>query len=97
MDWAAARGAKTVRTSYPDILEAVFCLAGDLVIYDARARSVIRRIPNVPLLPLKKRRIDRLLEMTRVTAAATVEDDEESAPDTAGNAAATDDDEPGTV
>ncbi len=97
VDWAAARGAKTVRTSYPDILEAVFCLAGDLVICDVRARSVIHRIPNVPFLPLKKRRIDRLLETTRVTSAATAEDDEEAPPEAAADAAATDDDEPGTV
>ncbi len=87
----------TVRTSYPDILEAVFCLAGDLAIYDARARSVIRRIPNVLLLPFKKRQIDRLLETMRVTSAATTEDDEESSPEAAADAAATDDDEPGTV
>ncbi|MAE66555.1 MAG: hypothetical protein CMJ18_19980 [Phycisphaeraceae bacterium] len=96
VDWAAARGAKTVRTSYPDILEAIFCLAGDLVIYDARARSVIRRIPNVPLLPLKKRRIDQLLEMTRVTTAAIAEE-EESESETLGDTAATDDDDPGTI
>lgn len=79
VDWSVARAAKTVRTSYPDILEALFCLAGDLIIYDARGSKVIRRIPHVPLLPLVRKKINVILETTSVTTAQI--EDEESAAD----------------
>jgi hypothetical protein len=85
VDWSAARAAKTVRTSYPDLLEALFCLAGDLVIYDARGSRVIRTIPHVPLLPLLRRRINVILEFTAVTEADLEEESEGQTP--------TDDDE----
>ncbi len=84
VDWSAARAAKTVRSSYPDLFEALLCLAGDLIIYDARGARVIRRIPHVPLLPLVRRRIDVILETTSVTAAQIEEeemDDEEAGGD----------------
>jgi len=77
VDWSAARAAKTVRTSYPDVLEAILCLAGDLIIYDARGSKIIRRIPHVPLLPLVRRRIDVILEVTAVTT-AQIEDEQDS-------------------
>lgn len=57
VDWPAVRATETVRCSYPDLLEAVLCLAGDLVVYDASGSKVIRRICHVPLLPLVRRRI----------------------------------------
>ena len=75
VDWSAARAAKTVRTSYPDLLEAMFCLAGDLIIYDPRGAKIIRQIPHVPLLPLVRRRINLILEYTAVTT-AQIEDEE---------------------
>ena len=78
VDWSAARAAKTVRTSYPDLLEALFCLAGDLIIYDARGSRVIRTIPHVPLLPLLRRRINVIIEFTAVTT-AQLEDEEDAA------------------
>jgi len=67
VDWSAARTTETVRCSYPDLLEAVLCLAGDLVIYDASGSKVIRRICHVPLLPLVRRRIAGTLPPTTVT------------------------------
>lgn len=78
VDWSAARAAKTVRTSYPDLMEAVFCLAGDLIIYDARGSRVIRRIPHVPLLPLVRKKINIVLQMTAVTE-GQLEDDQDAA------------------
>ena len=75
VDWSAARAAKTVRTSYPDLLEAIICLAGDLIIYDARGSKIIRRIPHVPLLPLVRKHINVLLEYTAVTT-ADIEDEQ---------------------
>lgn len=75
VDWSISRGAKTVRTSYPDILEAIILLAGDLIIYDARGSQIIRRIPHVPLLPLVRRRINVILKFTAVTTPDQIEDE----------------------
>jgi hypothetical protein len=66
-DDSLARGAKRVRSTYPDLLELLLCGAGTLIVYSATGRSELRRIHNVPLLPLLRRRIDRLLEQTAVT------------------------------
>ncbi|MBE0537767.1 MAG: hypothetical protein IH624_19070 [Phycisphaerae bacterium] len=79
MDDSLARGAKRIRTSYPDFFELIVCLAGDLVIYDATGRRVLRRIEHVPLLPLLKRRINSILETTSVTTEEIVEDEMEEA------------------
>ena len=77
MDDSLARGAKRIRTSYPDFFELVVCLAGDLVIFDASGKRVIRRIEHVPLLPWVKRRINTILETTAVTTDEVVEDEME--------------------
>jgi hypothetical protein len=68
MDDSLARGAKRVRSSYPDFFELLLCLAGDLVIFDSVGRRELRRIPHVPLLPLVRKRINRILEKTAITA-----------------------------
>jgi len=68
MDDSLARGAKRVRTSYPDFFELFLCLAGDLIIFDSTGRQELRKIPHVPLLPLVRRKINRILETTQVTA-----------------------------
>ena len=68
MDDSLARGAKRVRSSYPDFFEFLLCLAGDLIIFDSTGRRELRRICHVPLLPLVRKRIDRILETTAVTA-----------------------------
>jgi hypothetical protein len=67
MDDSLGRGAKSVRTSYPDFFELLLCLAGDLVIYDSTGRRELRRINHVPLLPLVRKKINRILETTSVT------------------------------
>jgi hypothetical protein len=77
MDDSLARGAKRIRTSYPDFFELIVCLAGELMIYDATGKRVLRRIEHVPMLPLLKRRINSILETTSVTAREIVEDEME--------------------
>jgi hypothetical protein len=67
-DDSLARGAKRVRSSYPDLLELLLCGSGTLVVYSATGRTELVRIRNVPLLPLKRKRIDKILEQTAVTA-----------------------------
>ncbi len=79
MDDSLARGAKRVRASYPDFFELLLCLAGDLVIFDSVGRRELRRIQHVPMLPLVRRRIDRILEKTAITAGEM--DDEVEAAD----------------
>ena len=68
MDDSLARGAKRVRSSYPDFFELLLCLAGDLIIFDSTGRRQLRRIPHVPLLPIVRQRINRILEKTAITA-----------------------------
>ncbi|MBN1436403.1 MAG: hypothetical protein JW936_04960 [Sedimentisphaerales bacterium] len=75
-DDSIARGAKRIQTNYPDFFEFLLCLAGDLVIYDASGRRELRRIPDVPLLPIVKKRINKILEATEVTMGA-IEDEAE--------------------
>jgi len=70
-DDSLARGAKRVRTTYPDLLELLLCGAGTLIVYSATGRAELRRIPHVPLIFLVRKRINRLMEMTAVTTAAT--------------------------
>ena len=75
MDDSMARDAKRIRSSYPDFFELIVCLAGDLVIFDATGKRVIRRIRHVPLLPIVKKRINLILEATAVTTSDLVEDE----------------------
>jgi len=81
MDDSLARGAKRVSTRYPDFFELLLCLAGELVIYDASGHRELRRIPHVPLLPLVRRKIDRILETTAITGAMIDDEDNSSAPE----------------
>ena len=70
-DDSLARGAKRVRSTYPDVLELLLGFgAGTLIVYSATGRSELRRIHNVPFLPLVRRRINWLLEQTAVTTDA---------------------------
>lgn len=66
-DDSLARGAKRVRSTFPDLLELLLCGAGTLVVYSATGRTELRRIPHVPMIFLVRRRINRLLESTSVT------------------------------
>ncbi len=71
------RGAKTIRTEYPDFFEAILGLgAGTLIVYNASGTRELRRIANVPLLPWLRRKLDLILERTAVTA-GQIEDEED--------------------
>ena len=77
-DDSLARGAKRVRSTYPDLLELLLAGAGTLVVYSATGRQELRRIHHVPFLFWVRRRINRLLEKTAVTADATIEEEVEA-------------------
>lgn len=66
-DDSLARGAKRVRSTYPDLLELLLCGAGTLIVYSATGRSELRRIPNVPMLFRVRKRINALMESQQVT------------------------------
>ncbi len=76
-DDSLGRGAKTIRTSYPDVLELLLGLAGTLIVYNATGTRELRRIPHVIFLPLVRKRLDRILEKTAVTTAQMEEEEEE--------------------
>jgi len=65
-DDSLARGAKRVRSTYPDIFELLICGAGTLIVYSATGRTELRRVHNVPLLPWKRRKINEILESKQV-------------------------------
>jgi len=84
-DDSLARGAKRVRSTYPDVLELLLCGAGTLIVYSATGRQELRRIRNIPLLPLKRRKINHILETTAVTSTdAMVEEEFEAEVDDSG-------------
>lgn len=66
-DDSLARGAKRVRSTFPDLLELLLCGAGTLVVYSATGRTELRRIPHVPMIFMVRRRINKLLETMSVT------------------------------
>ena len=73
-DDSLARGAKRVRSTYPDVLELLLGFgAGTLVVYSATGRNELRRIHHVPFLPFVRKRINRILELTAVTSDAAVD------------------------
>ena len=83
MDDSLARGAKRVRTSYPDFFEFLLCMAGDLIIFDSTGRRQLRRIPHVPWLPFVRQRINRILERTAITTDLVDDEHEAEVPEAA--------------
>ena len=81
MDDSIARGAKRVRSSYPDFFEFLLCLAGDLIIFDSTGRRELRRIPHVPLLPIVRKKINRILETTAITPGEIEDEADDDASD----------------
>lgn len=77
MDDSLGRGAKTIRTSYPDVFEAILGLAGTLVVYNATGTQKLREIPHVMFLPLVRARLGKVLERMAVTSAAAALAEEE--------------------
>ena len=66
-DDSLARGAKRVRSTYPDVLELLIAGAGTLIVYSATGKQELRRIPHVPMIFFVRKRINALLEYTAVT------------------------------
>jgi hypothetical protein len=77
IDDSLGRGAKTIRTSFPDMFELLLGLAGTLVVYNATGTRELRRIPHVMFLPFIRRRLNRILETTSVTAGQMEEEEED--------------------
>jgi hypothetical protein len=86
-DDSLARGAKRVRSTYPDLLELIICGSGTLIVYSATGRSELRRIPHVPMIFLVRKRLNLLLEATAMTqpdADVIAEAEEQAEDDEAG-------------
>lgn len=77
-DDSLGRGAKTIRTSYPDVFELLLGLAGTLIVYSATGTQELRRIPHVMFLPFIRARLNKILERTAVTTAMMAEEEEEA-------------------
>ena len=79
-DDSLGRGAKTVRTMYPDVFEMLLGLAGTLIVYNASGTKELRRISHVTCLPLVRKRLNKILERTAITTEQTEdEEDDENA------------------
>lgn len=77
LDDSLGRGAKTIRTEFPDMLELLLGMAGTLVVRDSSGQRELRRIPHVMFLPMVRKRLNLVLERMAVTTGAITEDDEE--------------------
>lgn len=77
MDDSLGRGAKTIRTSYPDVLEMILGMAGTLIVYNATGTKELRRIPHVLFLPWVRGRLNIILERTAITAELTEEEEDD--------------------
>jgi hypothetical protein len=76
LDDSLGRGAKTIRSEFPDILEILLGLAGTLIVFNATGTKELRRIPHVPFLPLVRKRLNKILERTAITS-SMLDDEEE--------------------
>ncbi|MFN0137928.1 MAG: hypothetical protein ACKVS9_17635 [Phycisphaerae bacterium] len=79
MDDSLGRGAKTIRTEFPDVFEMLLGLAGTMIVYNASGTQELRRIPHVMFLPMVRQRLNKVLETVSVTDARSKEDEEEVA------------------
>ena len=77
MNDSLGRGAKTIRTSFPDVLELCLGLAGTLIVYNATGTQELRRIPHVMFLPFVRQRLNKILETTAITGLAAQEEEDE--------------------
>jgi hypothetical protein len=75
MNDSLGRGAKTIRTDFPDVFELLLGLAGTLIVYNASGTRELRRIQHVMFLPFVRTRLNRILETTSVTPGETEEED----------------------
>jgi hypothetical protein len=77
-DDSLGRGAKTIRSEYPDVLEMLLGAAGTLIVYNASGQQELRRIPHVLFLPWVRKRLNKVLETMAVSTHLEAQlDDEE--------------------
>jgi hypothetical protein len=77
MDDSLGRGAKTMRTEFPDMFELILGLAGTLIVRDASGQREIRRIQHVMFLPFVRRKLNKVLEQMAVTTLPGALEEEE--------------------
>ncbi len=76
VDDALGRGAKTIRTEFPDMFELLLGLAGTLIVFNATGTQELRRIQHVMFLPFVRRRLNQVLERVAVDVVQTMEEEE---------------------
>lgn len=76
-DDTLGRGAKQIRTSFPDVLELLLAGAGTLIVYNASGTQELRRIPHVMFLPMIRARLNKILERTAVVETNAADEEEE--------------------
>lgn len=67
MEDAITRGAKRISVEFPDVFELLLLGSGHVVVRDSKGKEEIRRIPRVPFLFLRERRLDEIAEVWAVT------------------------------
>ena len=77
MSDSLGRGAKTIRTDFPDVFELLFGLAGTLIVYNATGTKELRRIPHIMFLPMVRKKLNRILETTSITSAQMEEEEDD--------------------
>lgn len=77
MDDSLGRGAKTIRTVFPDVFELLLGAAGTLIVFNATGTQELRRIPHVMFLPMVRKRLNKILETTAITTAQMEEEEDD--------------------
>ena len=78
MEDAITRGAKRLSVEFPDVFELLLLGAGHVVVRDSRGKEEIRRIPRVPFLIFREKKLDQIAEawaVTSVNESAVTEED----------------------
>jgi hypothetical protein len=77
VDEALGRGAKIIRTEYPDVLEFLLAGAGTLRVISANGNQELRKIQHVMFLPIVRKKLNSILESVSITTEATTGEEEE--------------------
>ena len=77
MDDSLGRGAKTIRTSFPDVFELLLGMTGTLIVYNSTGTKILRSIPHVMFLPIIRKRLNKILERTAITSGEFDEEEDE--------------------
>lgn len=77
VDEALGRGAKIIRTEYPDVLEFLLAGAGTLRVISANGNQELRKIQHVMFLPIVRKKLNSILESVSITTEVTAPEEEE--------------------